>query len=156
MESPASVAAMAALSGTETTIGAGTVTTISQAESAVDAGARFLVSPHLDEKLVVWAHSSDVAYLPGVFTPSEVAAAIAIGVDTVKLFPASVGGPGLIGALRGPFPDVSFIPTGGITGENAASYLAAGAITVGVGGWLTAHDDLAVVTERALSLTQVV
>jgi 2-dehydro-3-deoxyphosphogluconate aldolase/(4S)-4-hydroxy-2-oxoglutarate aldolase len=70
----------------------------------------------------------------------------------VKIFPASIGGPELISAVKGPMPQVALIPTGGIDGDNAAAYLAAGAVAVGVGGWLTGHSDMAVVSERAARL----
>lgn len=133
-------------------VGAGTVISIAQAEEAIASGAVFLVSPHLDEELTTWAVSSGVPYLPGVFTPTEVARALALGVSAVKLFPASIGGPGAVRALLGPFPGLSVIPTGGINDENARDFIAAGATAVGVGGWLTDHEDLGVVTGRARRL----
>lgn len=142
------------LQGGNAVIGAGTVTSIAQAEQAVEAGASFLVLPHLDEDLTTWAIESGVPHLPGVFTPSEVARALSLGVSAVKFFPASVGGPDAIRALRGPFPDLVVIPTGGITDENARDFVAAGATAVGVGGWLTNHEDLGVVTGRARRLVE--
>jgi 2-dehydro-3-deoxyphosphogluconate aldolase/(4S)-4-hydroxy-2-oxoglutarate aldolase len=70
----------------------------------------------------------------------------------VKIFPASIGGPELVSAVKGPLPQVDLIPTGGIEGDNAAAYLEAGAVAVGVGGWLTGHSDMAMVAERAARL----
>lgn len=156
LETPGSLEALATLSDSGLTVGAGTVMTIPQAQSAIDAGAEFLVSPHLDEDLVKWALSHDVPYLPGVFTPSELARALQLGIETVKVFPAGLGGPDLISALLGPFPGVQIVPTGGITAENAAGFIAKGAVAVGVGGWLTNHEDLTIVTARTRSLIQVV
>jgi 2-dehydro-3-deoxyphosphogluconate aldolase/(4S)-4-hydroxy-2-oxoglutarate aldolase len=90
--------------------------------------------------------------IPGAFTPTEVAVAWNAGAAAVKVFPASVGGPGLLKAIRGPFGDLPLVPTGGITASNAGAFLAAGAVAVGVGGWLTDHDDLAVVGERTRAI----
>ena len=144
--------AIAAVSGGDLVVGAGTITTVDQAESAVAAGASFLVTPHLDVGLIEWATAHVVPIIPGAFTPTEVATAWRHRPAAVKLFPAHVGGPGYLKSLRGPFPDVALIPTGGVDAGNIAAYLAAGAIVVGVGGWLTAHDDPGVITRRAVEL----
>ena len=113
-------------------VGAGTVLTRDQAAAAVQAGARFLVSPHLDDDLLDAAEELGVPALPGVFTPTEVARAMR-RCSLVKLFPASLGGPALLDALRGPFPDLAAIPTGGVDSANLGDWLAAGAIAVGAG-----------------------
>jgi 2-dehydro-3-deoxyphosphogluconate aldolase/(4S)-4-hydroxy-2-oxoglutarate aldolase len=134
------------------TLGAGTVTSIDQAEMATVAGAEFLVSPNLSSDLMSWATSNEIPYLPGVLSPTEVARAAALGAKTVKLFPASIGGPDLVSALKGPFPEVEFIPTGGITADNAADYLTAGALAVGIGGWLTSQRNPETVVKRAAEL----
>lgn len=76
------------------------------------------------------------------------------GVAAVKVFPASIGGPGLVKALRVPLGGLPLIPTGGITAENAAAFLTAGAVAVGLGGWLTDHSDLEVVAKRAASIIE--
>ncbi|MEA3502995.1 MAG: bifunctional 4-hydroxy-2-oxoglutarate aldolase/2-dehydro-3-deoxy-phosphogluconate aldolase [Actinomycetota bacterium] len=130
-------------------VGAGTVMSIADADEAVAAGAEFLVSPYTDLEVVRWAVERGIPMIPGTFTPTEVAVAWNAGAAAVKVFPASVGGPGLLKAIRGPFGDLPLVPTGGITASNAGAFLAAGAVAVGVGGWLTDHDDLAVVGERA-------
>jgi 2-dehydro-3-deoxyphosphogluconate aldolase/(4S)-4-hydroxy-2-oxoglutarate aldolase len=130
-------------------VGAGTITSTDQAEVAVEAGAAFLVSPHLDRVLIDWAQTEQVALVPGGLTPTEVWGAWSLGPPAVKVFPASVGGPGYVKSLLGPFPDLGLIPTGGIDEDNIVDYLKAGAVAVGVGAWLTSHSDLAEVTSRA-------
>ena len=95
-------------------IGAGTIRTLEEARAFADAGARFLVSPGLVPEIVREGLELGVPTIPGVLSPTEIVAAVAAGADFVKLFPASLGGPGYLAALRGPFPDVRFVPTGGI------------------------------------------
>lgn len=138
------------------TIGAGTVTSIRQAVGAVEAGAAFVVSPHLDIEVVEWARRQAVPYIPGAFTPTEVWAAWSRKPAAVKVFPASTGGAGHIRSLLGPYPDAVLVPTGGIDASNAAGFLAAGAVAVGVGTWLTGGADWGLVSERAAELREVV
>lgn len=133
-------------------VGAGTVLTIGEAEAACIAGASFLVSPSFDRRLVEWAVREKIPIVPGGLTPSEIAAAWDLGSSAVKLFPASLGGPEYLKAIRGPLANIPIIPTGGVSATNAASYIEAGAIAVGIGGWLTGHDDLDEVDRRAASL----
>jgi 2-dehydro-3-deoxyphosphogluconate aldolase/(4S)-4-hydroxy-2-oxoglutarate aldolase len=121
-------------------IGAGTVRSRADAERALDAGASFLVSPGMDPLLVEWAAENDVPHLPGVFTATEIEAARRAGAGPVKLFPASAGGPDYVSALLAPFPDVELVPTGGVTLDDAAAYLASGAIAVAIGGALVSSD----------------
>jgi 2-dehydro-3-deoxyphosphogluconate aldolase/(4S)-4-hydroxy-2-oxoglutarate aldolase len=125
----------------EVVVGAGTVLTLEQAETAVAAGAAFLVSPGLDEQLVRFAAEHDVLMLPGVFTASEVTRARALGVAAVKLFPADAVGPAYLTALRGPFPDLAVMPSGGVSAVNAADWIAAGAVAVGMSGSLSPASD---------------
>ncbi len=130
---PDAVLAIARLAADDSLlVGAGTVLTPDQAAAAVQAGARFVVSPHLDERVLDAAEELGVPALPGVFTPTEVARAMR-RCSLVKLFPASLGGPALLSALRGPFPDLAAIPTGGVDTANLGDWLAAGAIAVGAG-----------------------
>lgn len=117
-------------------LGAGTVTTGEQAKRAAEAGASFLVSPGCDPELLPAMLDTGLLALPGVLTPSEVMLARRLGARALKLFPGSSGGTSYLNALRGPFPDVSFIPTGGVSVDNAADWLAAGALAVGAGGSL--------------------
>ena len=117
-------------------LGAGTVTTPDHVELSVESGAAFLVSPGCDPELLPLMQRTGLAVLPGVLTPSEVMLALRFGVEVVKLFPGSLGGPSYLKALRGPFPGVSFLPTGGVSAENVADWFAAGAYAVGAGGAL--------------------
>ena len=101
--------------GTALEIGAGTVLSIEAAERAVDAGATFLVSPHVDPELIEWAADRGIPFIPGAFTPTEILAAWRAGAPAVKFFPASVAGPDFIRDFRGPFPHIPLLPTGGVT-----------------------------------------
>ncbi len=138
-----------ASSGSPIEIGAGTVLSIASAQRAIDAGATFLVSPHLDVEVVGWAGERGIPMLPGAATPTEVLAAWRAGAAAVKVFPASSLGPTFLRELHGPFPDIPLQPTGGITVENAGDYIRAGAIAVGMGSWLFAGGTPDSVTERA-------
>jgi 2-dehydro-3-deoxyphosphogluconate aldolase/(4S)-4-hydroxy-2-oxoglutarate aldolase len=119
------------------TVGAGTVTTPVQATEAVAAGAQFLVSPGLTTALAEWTQAHKLAYLPGVATPSELMYAVNAGFNLVKFFPADLlGGPAGVKALAGPFPEVSFVPSGGVTLQNAATYLSLPQVPAVSGTWL--------------------
>ncbi len=142
--------------GSPLAIGAGTVLNVDAARRAIDAGATFLVAPHLDPELVTWAAEQNVPMLPGAATPTEVLAAWQAGAVAVKLFPASSLGPRFLRELRGPFPDIPLLPTGGITLDDAADYITAGAIAVGLGSWLFAGGTPASITERARHAIDVV
>ena len=149
MDSPRANRTIAALVERGHTVGAGTVLSIADAQSAVDSGARFLVSPHTDEEIIAWAIDRDHPIIPGGYTPTEIAHAWSRGVAAVKLFPASIGGPALVRAILGPLSGVPVMVTGGVDGSNIADFLAAGAVAAGVGGWLVDAEDLATVSERA-------
>ena len=114
-------------------IGAGTIRTVEEARAFADAGAGFLVSPGLDPEIVREGLERGVPTMSGVLSPTEIMAAVAAGANVVKLFPASLGGPGYLAALRGPFPEVRFVPTGGIAVSDVPTWLAAGAVCVGLG-----------------------
>ena len=122
-------------------LGAGTVLEPSQAEVAAQAGATFLVTPAPCPDVVAAALADGVPVLAGAFTAGEVIAAWRSGAAAVKIFPAATGGPRHIRDLRGPLPDVPLIPTGGVGVDDAAAYLAAGAIAVGLGSALTGRLD---------------
>lgn len=118
-------------------LGAGTVTDGETAARVIDAGASFVVSPVFRREVLHAAHKHDVAALPGCFTPTEILDAWDAGADIVKVFPAgNVGGPKYIKALKGPFPQIEMIPTGGVNLETAGEFLKAGACAVAVGGEL--------------------
>ncbi|TQL47251.1 2-keto-3-deoxy-phosphogluconate aldolase [Homoserinimonas aerilata] len=114
-------------------IGAGTVLTEGDVTESVAAGASFLLTPALAES-VPFAVARGVPIIAGVFTPSEALAAMRQGATAVKLFPAAQGGPGYLKALREPFPQIPFLPVGGVDAAAAEQYLAVGAFAVGVGG----------------------
>ena len=122
--------------GERVLLGAGTVLDESTARAALDAGARFLVSPHLDAPLVRRLADEGVPWIPGAFTATEVLAAWRAGACMVKLFPAGSVGPGYVKDLLGPFKDIPLLPTGGVTIDNAASFLEAGAWGLGMGSAL--------------------
>lgn len=146
------LASIASLADRALCVGAGTVRSAADTRRAIDAGARFVVSPHTAPDVVTSALDAGVAVLPGALTPTEVVDAWALGASAVKLFPASVGGPDYLRSLRGPLAGIPIVPTGGVDGSNAAEYLAAGATAVGVGGWLTGITDLDEVRTRAAAL----
>jgi 2-dehydro-3-deoxyphosphogluconate aldolase/(4S)-4-hydroxy-2-oxoglutarate aldolase len=142
--------------GTDLDIGAGTVLTIDAAERAIDGGATFLVSPHTDEALVEWAAERGIACLPGAFSPTEILAAWRSGAAAVKLFPASVAGPAFVRELRGPFPQIPLLPSGGVTAETAPDFIRAGAIAVGLGSWLIGDGDLQGIVDRSETVVRAV
>jgi 2-dehydro-3-deoxyphosphogluconate aldolase / (4S)-4-hydroxy-2-oxoglutarate aldolase len=120
--------------GKKVLIGAGTVTNAKAAEDCIEAGAGFLVSPGLSLTVLRVAAKRGILAIPGAFTPTEVMQAREAGAEVIKIFPcSSAGGPKHIKALRAPFPDAQFIPTGGVNLSNAAEYFAAGAFALGVG-----------------------
>ena len=123
--------------GTKVLTGAGTVLNAEMARQCVGAGAEFLVSPGFDPEAFAFAEQHGIIFIPGVLTPTEIMAAWNQGAEVVKVFPCgSVGGPAYVKALKGPFPDIKTIPTGGVNLTNAADYLNAGAFALGVGSEL--------------------
>jgi 2-dehydro-3-deoxyphosphogluconate aldolase/(4S)-4-hydroxy-2-oxoglutarate aldolase len=127
--------------GDRALVGAGTLTTPEQVRGARDSGAAFYVSPGFDDEVVA-AIGADGPAIIGAYTATEVQRVLAHGVELVKLFPASIGGPALLRALRGPFPEVAFVPTGRIRGDAVPEWIAAGAVAVGAGSELIARDAL--------------
>lgn len=127
----------------EILVGAGTVLDEEAARKCADAGAKFLVSPGFDAPTVAAARQMDLLIMAGALTPGEVMAAAKAGADFVKVFPCgSVGGPDYIKALRGPFPHVPLVPTGGVNLNTAADYIRSGATALGVGGELVQREAL--------------
>ena len=141
-------------------VGAGTVTTPERAEAARAAGATFLVTPHVAPAVNAFAREHALPVLCGATTASEIAQAREQGAAFIKLFPAGPLGPGYLRALLGPYPDLEVFAVGGIGAANAAAFLEAGAIGLGVGGALTSRDwtdpDFAAVTELARDLVGLV
>lgn len=133
-DAPAVIRELIARHGDAAYVGAGTVTTVEQATAAADAGAEFLVSPGTLPDLTRAMLDTGRVVMTGAMTPTEIMGALALGVDVVKIFPTSLGGPPYLGALRGPFPDAPLMPTGGVKPDNLADWFAAGAVAVGAGG----------------------
>jgi 2-dehydro-3-deoxyphosphogluconate aldolase / (4S)-4-hydroxy-2-oxoglutarate aldolase len=118
-------------------VGAGTVLSPEQLEQAVDAGARFAVAPGTNDAVLHAARAADIPFVPGVATPSEIEHARALGCQVLKLFPAAVvGGPAFVKAVAPVYPDVRFMPTGGVTPENLASYLELPSVLACAGTWI--------------------
>jgi 2-dehydro-3-deoxyphosphogluconate aldolase/(4S)-4-hydroxy-2-oxoglutarate aldolase len=135
-DAEAAIAEVADRHGDAVLLGAGTITRPEQAERAVAAGARFLVSPGTEPELATAMRATGAMVMLGALTPSEVMAASALGADVVKIFPASLGGPAYLRSLRGPFPDIPLMPTGGVNSDNLGEWLRAGAVAVGAGSEL--------------------
>lgn len=114
-------------------LGMGTLRDPVQAEAAVQAGAAFLVSPHTEAVLGKAMAATGLPFMIGALSPSEVMQAHRLGADVIKIFPGSLGGPGYLKALRGPFPDIPMMPTGGVNADNLEDWFAAGAFAVGAG-----------------------
>ena len=124
-------------------VGAGTITQPEQVEQAVEAGARFLVSPGVLSEIISEARRLGVPILPGVATPTDILVAISHGIHTVKFFPAETSGGVLaLKALAAPFPNIQFVPTGGIGPANLSDYLAVPAVAAVGGSWMVPADAL--------------
>ncbi len=147
MTVPGAIEAIASVSkrfGDKVLVGAGTVTDADTVRRALDAGAELIVSPCLVPDVIAAARRADVAVLPGALTPTEVFEAFRLGGDMVKVFPAqNVGGAAYLRALRGPFPEIPLVPTGGVTLDNLGEMFKAGAAAVGVGSEMISKDALA-------------
>lgn len=138
-------------------VGAGTVFDADTAAAAIWSGADFIVSPIADPGMIAACRTQHTFVAPGAFTPSEIAAAWDRGADVVKVFPATSLGPQFFRDMKGPFPQIKLMPTGGVTVENARSFLEAGACAVGLGTALVdkkavAAGDWGALTERARRL----
>ena len=148
------IAALHDALGAEMAIGAGTVLSVADAENALAAGAAFFVSPHLDTEIVAFANEHDCMVVPGAFTPTEVFTALQAGADIVKVFPANIVGPQFFRDLQGPYGEIPLLPTGGITVENAGTYINSGALALGVGAGLLNWQDLDGDFERVTAATR--
>lgn len=144
-------------------VGAGTVLTIEQVDKAVAAGAKFIVTPGLNPKVVQYCLDKKIPITPGVQTPSEIEQALEFGLDTVKFFPAeAAGGLNMIKALAGPYVTLKFMPTGGISTKNAPEYLAYDKILAVGGSWIAKKDlinagkfdEIASIAREAVKMAQ--
>lgn len=147
--------------GGDAILGAGTVLTPQTATDAIEAGARFIVSPCTSMAVIEAAKLKGVPVFPGALTPTEVVTAWQSGADLVKIFPANVVGPSYLRDLHGPLPQVKFMPTGGVGLDTAMDYLKAGASALGVGGdlinkKLMAEGNFAEITARARKFREIV
>ena len=135
-------------------LGAGTVINEDQAKRAVSAGAKFIVSPGFSEKVALYARKQGVSYYPGCVTPTEIMQALELGITTVKFFPANVyGGLKALKALSGPFPQVRFIPTGGVDLTNLKEFLEFDKIFA-VGGSFMMKGDVTENCKKACEITK--
>lgn len=146
------VIAAAAGGGHGALVGAGTVTDARTAEAAISAGARFLVTPGVNEAVAAAAREAGIPFLLGALSPSEVMRAVELGADAVKIFPASLVGPAYLRDLRGPFPRVPFVPSGGLSAANAGAWIAAGALAATAGSSVVSADDIAAADWDAITL----
>jgi 2-dehydro-3-deoxyphosphogluconate aldolase/(4S)-4-hydroxy-2-oxoglutarate aldolase len=155
------VLALSGKYGDSIVLGMGTLTKPEQTLSAKLTGASFLVSPICEAKLVRAMVDSGLLCMAGALTPTEVYQAYSLGVDVVKVFPGSLGGPAYIKALKGPFPYIPMMPTGGVSAGNAAEWFAAGVVAVGAGSelcppQLAKEGKFDEISRRAAEFVQVV
>lgn len=156
------IAEVARRAGADVVVGAGTVLDAETARACILAGARFIVSPSLNLDTIACCRRYGIAVAPGALTPTEVVTAWQAGADLVKVFPCgALGGPGYIKALKAPLPQIELCPTGGVTLENAADFIKAGASVLGVGADLVDLKALragqaAVITDKAKRFVEIV
>ncbi|GHF22821.1 bifunctional 4-hydroxy-2-oxoglutarate aldolase/2-dehydro-3-deoxy-phosphogluconate aldolase [Pseudolysinimonas yzui] len=145
LRTPAALAAITAIADAGTSlVGVGTVVTPDDLNRAADAGALFVITPGVDREVIDLARERGLDILPGVATATDVLAVLRSGLRAVKLFPADIlGGVDLIAALAGPFPDVAFVPSGGVSPANVASYLAHPNVPAVSGSWMAGRQLLA-------------
>ena len=148
------IARLADALGDEVVLGAGSVTDAETATRAVEAGARYVVSPVFKPEVVRAAHDAGAAAMPGCLTPTEIQTAWEAGADVVKVFPADAFGPSYLRAVRAPLPHLKLMPTGGVTLDTVADWLEAGAVALGAGSALVdralvARADWPALTDRA-------
>lgn len=148
------IAAVRSRFGPVIVLGAGTLTAATQVAEAHAAGAEFLVSPGFDTDVVDAIEHTGALSMIGAFTATEVQGLAKRGVDVVKFFPGSLGGPAALRSLRGPFPNLTYIPTGGVSVSNLGDWFVSGAVAVGAGSELipaaaVAERDFSAITDRA-------
>lgn len=146
----------------EVLVGAGTVLDVGQAREAIDAGAKFIVSPTVEPNVIRYCRDQDVPIIPGAMTPTEILSAWRLGADIVKVFPAGSLGASYFSDVAGPLPHIPLLATGGIRSDNIVSFLKAGAVAVGVGSavldkkWIAGarYEDLQVRVQELMSLVK--
>ena len=148
--------------GAELLVGAGTVVDVEGAQRCLDAGAQFIISPGFDAATVEFVKSKEIVMIAAALTPTEIMTAWKSGADLIKVFPCNaVGGPTYIKSLKGPFPEIPLIPTGGVNLETAADFIGAGSAALGVGSELVPASALdsgkpAVIAELAMQFLEIV
>ncbi len=155
------ITAARAAVGPEIHIGAGTILKPLQVDQAAAAGADFIVTPAVNLQVIAACQQHGLPIVCGAFTPTEIVTAVEAGANLIKLFPARLGGPQYVRDLLAPMPDLRLVPTGGVSPENAAAYLEAGAAAVAIGGNLVSPADVSnrlfsEITRRAITCVQVV
>ncbi len=155
------VAEAVARFGDDVLFGAGTVLDAETARAAILAGAGLIVAPTLNLQVIRVCNRYGAVAVPGCLTPTEMLAAAEAGADLIKLFPAELGGPAYLRAVRAPLPQLPIVPVGGVTLDNAAEYMAAGAVALGLGSALVSHKlpdggDFDEITRRAAAFIQAV
>jgi 2-dehydro-3-deoxyphosphogluconate aldolase/(4S)-4-hydroxy-2-oxoglutarate aldolase len=148
--------------GAELLVGAGTVVDVEGAQRCLDAGAQFIVSPGFDAATVEFVKAQKIVMIAAALTPTEIVTAWKSGADLIKVFPCNaVGGPAYIKSLKGPFPEIPLIPTGGVSLETAADFIHAGSAALGIGSELVPASALdsgktGVITELAMQFLEIV
>ena len=160
-ETCASIGKLAAISGSDMIVGAGTVLTVDEVHIAADAGAKFIISPDTNTEVIEETKKLGLVSIPGAMTPTEIVMAYAAGADFVKVFPASVLGVDYIKAVKGPLHHIPLIAVGGISKDNAVAFLSAGVTALGIGGSLVdskavMSGEFHLLTERAQSIMKAV
>lgn len=149
------------LQGEDIYIGAGTVLDAETARSVILAGAKYVVAPNFNPEMVALCNRYSVTVMPGGYTPNEILNAWQGGADVVKIFPADIGGPGFLKAIKEPLPQIELLPTKGVNFETVASFIKAGAIAVGTGTALVGKDlminkEYDKITQNAKKFTQII
>lgn len=153
------IKALSSVKGAKYVVGAGTVLDAATARIAILNGAKFIVSPSFDLATAKLCNLYQVPYMAGCFTITEIITAMEAGVDVCKIFPGSAASPSYFKAVKGPLPQANLMPTGGVSLDNCAEWIKAGAVAVGIGGELTAPaktGDYAEVTRRAKEFVRIV
>lgn len=127
--------------GNDIHLGAGTVTTTQEVSQVKELGGEFIISPHMDKEVIQMTKKLDMISIPGVLTPTEIMQAHTYGADMLKIFPAVTQGLNYIKNLKGPFPQLDFIATGGMNENNAQDYIESGYKAIGVGSSLTSNQN---------------
>lgn len=157
-----SIRQLSGIMGDRMLVGAGTVLTAAEAEAAVDAGARFIISPTLDIETIRRTRQLGAISIPGAFTPTEILTAYRNGADIIKVFPAGSSGASYFKELRGPLPQIPLMPTGGVNLDNIRDFKAAGAVAFGISSALVPAGQentgpgLRQLTERAAAYIKAV